>query len=776
MFGVIDRLLLRPPEHVRNPDEVRRIMVRRHFINSYVTSPVGAYPDFEDFDSAQSFVQTATYSAPNPRTMGRGLNALRVRTAEVTASFFPLLGVRPEVGRFFTEAEDQAGEPGRAVLEYTFWKRQFNGDPDAVGRHVKLGDRDYTIVGVAPKGFTGADLRPVDVWVNLHSRPGQWAESRSWFFLSPIARLRPGVDLATAEAEATMLHRRGRAGDQYYDQQATILLTPLIGARGPTASDESVVARWLAGVAVIVLLIACANVANLLLARGVYRRRETAIRLALGVSRSRLVGQLLSESGVLAVLGGITGVLIARWSGDLVRTVLVPDVAWIDSPANERVLLFSAAATIAAGLLAGLVPALQASRSDIALMLKSGERSAASGSKTRTMLLLGQGVLSVVLLVGAGLFVQSVRRVRNLDMGFQPDRVIAAAMEFEQSEVGDSAEALRRQLHAQAIERLSAVPGIESVASTLSLPFWSRYGVSVRAPGHDSIPTLPSGGPYVGAVSPGYFTTMGMRLVRGRPFTESENRVGADPVVVVNQTMARLLWPDADPLQQCLFIGEEPRGCSQVIGVVRDMREGGLNDDDIAMQYFIPVGQQTDWLEPQDVLIRFRSEVNERLLETVRREIHGLHPAIRYVRIEPLRDLISSQTRSWRLGATLFTAFGAVALLIAAVGLYSLLAFDVAQRRRELGIRSALGAARGHLIGLILRQAFVLVAATLSIGLLIALVAGPSIESLLFRVSPHDPAVFGVVAATLLLAALAAAALPAHRATSVDPNETLRAE
>ena len=779
MFGVIDRLLLSPPEHVRDAHEVRRVFVRLYspFFGTQRSLPIGTHPDFKDLDSAQSFVETAAYTRSRPLTFGRGLDASRANVVASTASLFPLLGVRPEAGRFFSEVEDLPGNPNVAVLGYTFWKRHFGGDNEAIGRTIKLGDLEYTVVGVAPRGFTGVELSPVDVWVNLHSRPGNWAGNRNFFLLSVVARLRPGVSATVAEAEATLLHLRGNADNPQYDPEARIVLAPLIAARGPAATAESVVARWLAGVGIVVLLIACANVANLLLERALHRRREIAVRLALGNSRVRLIKMLLTESLILALIGGVAGLLIARWGGAIVRNMLAADVDWVGSPISNRVLLFSAAVTLLTGVVMGLVPGFQSVRTDVTQALKSGGHGARAGLKTRYGLLLGQGALSVVLLVGAGLFLRSVDRLRNLDMGCDPEGVLVAGLELERADAGDSASVLARTLPLDAVERLAAMPEVEHSALTLLQPFIGRYRIQLRVQGLDSIPAQQSLGPWLNVVSAGYFDALGMRVVRGRGFAEADDSEGADPVVVVNQTMARTVWRDRDALNQCLFIGANSDNCARVIGVVTSMRDQReLTDQTLAMQYYVPVNKEPFGRPARTLLVRVRSGDTENHIAAVRRALHDLHPAIRYVTVNPLREVVDPMYRSWTLGATMFTVFGGLALSIAVIGMYSLLAFNVARRKHELGICVALGADRAHIVRMVLGQAMALVAGGLAIGASVSLAAGGAIEPLLFQVSARDPLVLVAVIGTLALAGLAAALIPARRATSVDPMETMRVE
>ena len=781
MFGVVDRLLLRPPLHITNPEQVRRLFVNRTLLGRPVTTQGVTYPDYRDFDTAEHFAATAAYSGIFPQTMGRGETAVRVASRSVSASFFGLLGVAPALGRFFTADEDRIGQPGRVVLGYALWQRQFGGAPapDALGRVLHIGDVDYTVVGVAPRGFTGTELEPVDAWLSLHAvAEERRLRSRGWYWLRVVARLRPGATVEAAEAEATTLHRNGRAESQRYDQEATISAAPLIAARGPNASDETAVTKWLAGVALIVLLIACANVANLFLAKGVRSRREIAVRLALGVSRSRLVGQLLTESAVFAILGGGTALLIAHWGGNLLRNVLVPGVAWPESPVHPRVLLFTLVATAFTVVIAGLVPALQSRRPNLTGALKAGEAGgAARHSLTRIGFLIVQGALSVVLLIGAGLFVRSLSRIHAIDLGIDADRILTVTLDRETAGPPTERRIRTNQLFVRAEERLRDLPGVGSVSSANSLQFWTSWGTALAVPGRDSLPTVPTGGPYYNAVTADYFATMGMTILRGRGFTDADHRENAPRVVVVDETMARLYWPDEDARGQCLLIGSGDPPCSEVVGIVRDSRRQELIED-VTLQYFIPVESHTNRgvVAELETLLARTTEDPYTLVEAVRREVQALDPSIKFVNARPMQELIDPQRRSWRLGAAMFAVFGGLALVVAAIGLYSMLAFSVAQRTRELGVRAALGATSTRLIALVFGEGMRFTAIGMGLGTAIALLAGRAVEPLLFDVSPRDPAVFTLVMVTLGLVAALASAFPAWRATRIDPNRALRTE
>jgi predicted permease len=802
MFRVVDRLLLSPPEHVESPDQVRRVYVSRiSFDDRLYTSAWHTYPDYEDLAHVRAFEATAAYTRPLPRTLGSGEGALRVRAARATASLFPLLGVEPALGRFFTAEEDVVGaaEPA-AVLGYEFWERHFGADPAVTGRTLEIGRGSFTVVGVAPRGFTGAEIAPVDVWLPLRTDQAittgddVWADSRTWWWLQIVVRLAPGAGVEAAEAEATAVHRAARAADDDYDSEARILSASLIAADEPEveargagtvqASDSGggvdavAVSRWLAGVSLIVLLIACANVANLLLARAVRLRRELAVRVALGISRGRLLLQLLAESLVLAGLGATAAVLLVHLGGEVITSTLLPEVAFGDT-FTPRLLVFTSVAALLTAFMAGVVPAWQASQPDVGETLKGSTRSGSlPRSRLRTALLTAQAALSVLLLVGAGLFVRSLSAVESVDMGFEPQGLIVARLETSSPPLEDPSRLEDHEiqrLYARAEDRVSTLPMVRSAASTMAMPFASSLATTLHVAGIDSIPRLPSGGPYIYDVGHRYFETMGLQMVRGRAFEAADNREGAPPVAVVNETFARTVWSREDALGQCLFIRVEPYEgpCHEVIGVVSDSRRQEVTSEEPQMMYYVPIAGSAvpaDWL-----LVRVAGPVEE-ALGPVRDALTALDSRIRYVQVQPFASFYQEDLRAWRLGAVMFSAFGLLALVVAAVGLYSVLAFNVAQRRYELGIRSALGASGERIVRLVFRQALEPVTGGIVLGLIAAGVAARWVEPLLYGVSPMDPLVYAGVAMALLAVAAVAAFVPAKRATAVDPSEALRAE
>jgi putative ABC transport system permease protein len=789
MFGVVDRLLLRGPEHVVAPDRVVRFYVHSTAPGfGEVTFQSVGYVFFRGMrDATRSFEGVAAYAANGEAVLGRGADARKVEIGYATAGFFPMLGARPQVGRFFTAAEDDPAGPSHvAVLGYGLWRGAFGGDAGVVGRTIAIGDEDYTVVGVAPRGFTGVDLGRVDVWtsMSLHSlgTSSNWTTTWNSQWMRIVARLRPGVTLAQASQDATAALRRVYDGnDRDTWPVAKIIVAPLRYGPGAKETTETAVSRWLVGVALVVLLIACANVINLLLARAVRRRREVAVRLALGAGRRRLVRLLVIEGLLLAVGGGLAGLAVAWATGAFMRGVLLPQVEWITPPLDVRVLAVTAGIALTVGVLVGLVPAIRASRPDVAGDLKSGVREGGGRhARLRGILTVSQAALSVVLLVGAGLFVRSLWRVRALDLGMQPDRVLVTEARWPSlkrftTDTDRSAEQKRRQaFERRELERLQQLAGVDAASLTVGLPFESSFGVTLRAPGWDSIPPMKGGGPYISAVTSGYFKTMGTRLLSGRTFRDDEGANSA-PVAIVNETMARTLWPGRDPLGACLMIGDSTSACTSVVGVVADTRRFAL-EEAAAMQYYIPFGQQEKLgFGGTKLIVRPRGDAAA-LMPAIRRALASLDPQLLFVDVASLQDELDPQIRPWRLGANVFCLFGGLALLVAAVGLYSVMAYLVAQRTHEIGVRVALGARGADVIALVMRNGVGLAVTGVAIGVGASLVAAPFIGRLLFDTSPRDPLVLALVSATLVAVAVLATLVPAVRARRVDPMAALRTE
>ncbi|HKG92102.1 MAG TPA: ABC transporter permease [Gemmatimonadaceae bacterium] len=789
MFGIVDRLLLRPPAYLQSPDEAGRIYVARTFDGEESVSGNMPYRRYLDLrESTRSFAQTAAHFNTE-MVFGVGDDARQARAGLVSASFWPFFGVRPALGRFFTEAEDAepAGAPV-AVLGYGQWQSRYGGDPGVLGKPIRIGGTDFTIIGVAPRGFSGLSLSAVaafipitaggaDLFGEMMSRRNRepWYRTYNLQWMEMIARRKPGVtaEAATADLTTALLRsletqraaRPDRSGRSIADTRPRAIFASILRDRGPNAGQNAKVATWLAGVSALVLLIACANVANLLLARAVRRRREIAVRIALGVSRGRLLGQLLTESLLLAAAGAAAGVMLAHWGGGVLRALLLPDVEWAGAVSDARTLLFVGAAAALAGILTGLAPAVQLSNPSVAHTLKAGGREGSlRKSRLRTALLVLQGAISLMLLVGAGLFVRSLHNVRTLELGFDPERLLYVSYEARGTQL-DSAR--REGLMDEMAERARALPTVEAVGFTRTVPFWMTWSDDVRAPGVDTTRLRDSY--LMNAVSPEYFAAAGTRILRGRGIA-AEDRAGAPLVAVLSDLAARSIWPNEEALGKCVKVGADTAPCRTVVGIAEDIRRSF--DEGPARHVYMSSAQYAD---SRGLFVRTRGEARGHT-ETVRRELQRLMPGAAYVEARPVQELVDPEIRPWRLGATMFTIFGGLALLVAAVGLYSVISYGVAQRTHELGVRVALGARSGDVVRLVVGEGTRVALVGIVLGLGVALFAGRYVKPLLYSVSERDPATFAVVIVALLVVAVAASFIPALRASRVDPNVALRTD
>jgi predicted permease len=782
MFGIVDRLLFRAPAYLRDASTTHRIYLSEiesgGSTRTEHNTQFARFLDFKrwthDFSSVAAF-QTRTLA------VGESGDARERPVTVASASYFDFFDARPVLGRFFTAQEDSVpvGTPV-AVLGYAFWQTEFGGRSDVIGQQIRVDRGLCTIIGVAPDGFTGmtdqgvpALFMPITAFA-WAMRGQDYSRNYNWGWLEIVVRRKAGVSLADAAADLNNAYRRSviveyELGEQRLDLDATkpkASLFPVQLGRGPEAGQEAKVVVWVGGVALIVLLVACANVANLLLSRAVKRRREIALRLALGVSRGRLIRQLLTESLVLAALGGIVGLAAAQWGGAILRALFLPD-----EPAgvvtDGRTLGVALAATLGAALLTGIVPAVAASRSDLARALGAASRDAgAARSRTRTVLLVFQAALSVVLLIGAGLFVRSLQNVRGMRLGYDVGPLSVISVNLRGAKLSPAeANALGNRL----VETARGVPGVSLVTPVASVPFWSNEGRGLFVQGIDSVTKL--GRFILQSGDTGYFRAAGTRILRGRGFAASDGRE-SPRVMVVGDGMAKALWPGQDPIGKCVRISAGTAPCTTVVGVAEEMRMRAF-DDAREHTYYLPFAQYDG--TPDAIFVRVAGDAAD-YSAAIRRALQPLMPGAAYVNVRPLRELIDPRMRGWQFGATMFLAFGGLALALAAIGLYSVIAYGVAQRQKELGVRLALGASRGSVVKLVVGGGVRMVVLGIGIGTLVALLAGRWLGALLFAESPKDPIVYAAVAGILVVVAIVATALPAFSAARVDPNVALRTE
>jgi predicted permease len=780
MFGVVDQLLLRPPAHVTAPDRVKRIYYRDMEAANESVGSVTTYTVLPALRSgAPAFSELAAYGFRSEYSLGRGAGARNVSVQLVSGNFFRLLGMRPVAGRTFTADDDRVpdGQPV-AIVSYGLWQ-ELGGGASVVGRPLLLQGKTFTIVGVAPRGFSGIDRQKIDVWLPISAfanealGPG-WHNTTNNWWAQIIGRVRDGVAPEVAQQQATAAYRAvlREWKNSRRDSTSSVVLSSIISTRSPTGiSRESRVSLWLTGVSAIVLLIACANVANLLVARTIERRREISVRMALGASRGRLARMLFAEGALLALLGSAAALAVASSASTLVQEILLPNVVWSESVLDARVFAFTLAVAMVCMALAGLAPALQAMSTRVSDGLKASARQVAGGGgRLRFALLLAQAALSVVLLVGAGLFVRSLRNVVSREVGIDRDRVFRVTMPL--SRFGfDSAQV--EDVYARGVERLRAMPGVTGVAvARLTVPMGSATANGFSVPGIKD-PPLELGGPYNSQVTAGFFATIGAPLARGREFTPAEER-GAARVLVVSETLARAYWPDRNSIGQCAMYGADST-CSEVIGVVRNVLQFSLINDDRAIAYAPPRHPGSRNARPSAMLVRVSGDPGA-IVPSVRRELQALAPTMPFVQVRSYSELVAPQLQPWRLGATMFALFGVIALVIAAVGLYSVMAYWVSQRTQEIGVRMALGAQRADVVRLVASQSTRAVVAGLIVGGVVSLIASRWIAEMLYETSPRDPAVYGTAGLVLALAAVVASIVPAWRSTTVDPAQAIRTE
>jgi predicted permease len=781
IFGVIDELLFRPPAHVRQPD---RIVLLSMAIPS---EPVGQqtlnFPVFrtlrKEWHAVDAVALTAYGTMELP--LGRGLDARNVLGLLVSASYFPMLGVDAERGRFFSNDED--AEPNGAavvVISDGFWTRQFARDPDVLGKTLEVGNRRFAVVGVAPRGFTGTEIGRVDLWLPitaamplLSSNPN-WQREALATYAHLFARVRPGVPFADAAREADRVLTNVYP-DAWWVRGRSARLTPLRAARSINLGTENALLTLLAAMALVVLLIVVANVASLLLARALRRRREIALRLALGASPTQLVRLVLIESLLLAACGGVVALFVTYWCSQAIRGLLFGDVAWSSSIVDYRLLLFSALAVVVTAGLAGLLPALESTRSDLTTALKAGAREGGGRTGSRRILIVLQVALSTMLLVGAGLFLRSLQNVSALRLGVDVDRVLYGSMSL--SAIGARPDEADRLMRAE-LARVRAIPGIAHAAVALTIPFGPSWGANVRVPGRDSLP--PGDGPFLNLVGRDYFASLGARVFEGREFTDADDDATAPRVVIVSASMARRVWPGTSALGRCVFVGDKAAPCASVVGVVEDVRRQQLLDEAPNFVYLpLAQGQVTpaSWRSDLFLVARPSGEAR-RMIEPMRRAMQSAAPGLPYATVQVIADKpeVMMQLRQWRLGTMLLGSFGVLALVLAAVGLFGLISYSVASRVHEIGVRMALGARGTAVAGLVVRQALAVDAIGIGGGIGAAMIAERLIASLLYGVSPHDPLVFAAVSVTMLLVGLVASVLPVMQALSVDALEALRAD
>ena len=775
-FSVVDRVLLRGPQHVREPERLVRLYSRVDQPPAGSrTMPWLPYTAFTTLRAGMRTIESMGAYRVDETMVGSGASSHMRPVSRASSDFFTMLGVRPLRGRFFGASEDAAPV---AVLGESFWRNSLGGDPDILGKSMRIDDQPYTIIGIAPAGFTGVGLGRVDAWTPIS--PAMRGSQN----MHLIARLRPGVTATAVAADVTTLRvqvEETLPSWAKWLRGADYLAAPIRYDDTARESFEAAMARWLAAISAIILFVSCANVANLLLARLARRRRELAVRMALGSGRGRVIRLLTIEGLLLALGAALAGLLVMVLVEPVVKGSLFPDGGWTFSVVDWRIQGAVVVFTILTALLVSLVPAIQAGRAEVNDALRGGSRGGESRSGLRSALTVVQATLSVVLLVGAGLFLRSVQRVNSVDLGMQVDRVLTVELRYPRPAraAGESfsdwlarGSELERMRYRRMVEVARRVPGVERAAVSVTIPLNGGVTLSLWTPGRDSIPSLPGGGPWVSAVGEDYFPTMGTTIRQGRAFT-ADDREGSEAVVIVNEAMAQALWPGRQPLGECLLIRSRTAPCARVVGVAADIHRSGLREEP-SMQYYVPMGQERgfsgSWL-----IVRPRGDVTT-AWPALREALQAADPEIRSIDMRFLSQGLAGEIRPFRLGMVAFGLSAALALIVAGLGLYSIMAHAVAWRRHEIGVRLALGARPLSIARLVVGRGTLLATTGIGLGLVLAMAARPWLEPQLFDTSARDPLVLVGVAVLLEAVALLAGWIPARRAVAVSPTEALRAE
>jgi putative ABC transport system permease protein len=762
IFSIVHNVLLRP---LPFPSAEKLVVLWGKYPNYGRTGL--SLPDFLDWRAQATTMEQVAARAGAVFNYTGGEEPLQLRADRVTANFFTALGTPPVLGRGFAAEEELTANSSVVVLSHGFWQRAFGGDRAVIGRPIQLSGQPYTVVGVAGPQFRF--WRDVDLWTPERvDRPNV---NRRNEYLTAFGRLKPGVTVAQADAEIATIARR--LAEQYPQTNANFQ-SEVVGLHEQTVARVRPALLVFTAAVGLVLLIACANVANLLLARAAAREREIAVRSALGASRTRLIRQLLTESVVVAVCGGVIGLLLATWAVGALRgsgTTLVPRLAEVR--VDAIVVAFSLGLSLLTGLLFGLVPALRLASNRLHDSIKEGARGAAGGAvaRFRSALVLGEVAIAVVLLVGAGLLIRSFDRLTRVDPGFSPEGVLTYQVTFPSSRYADPATALP-PLYDQILERTRAIPGVRAVAVSNTLPMQGAGYISFQIenipfPQRDASAAPIDVQPFT--VSPEYLAVMGLKLRRGR-FIEARDVVGAGDVLVINNEMARLYFPEGrDPIGIRVSFDGGTQWFT-IVGIVDVVAQEGLDAKPYA-QVYLPIAQA----QRRVVFVSIRTDGEPRgLTPAARSALRSVDPELPMNDVRTMEARVADSIAAPRVSLVLLAGFAALAMVLAAIGIYGVLAYSVAQRTREIGIRMALGASASSVRRLIVTQGMTPAIGGLVLGLVGAYFGTRIMTKLLFGVQPTDPLTFAVVSIFLAAIALLASYIPSRRATRVAPTEALR--
>ena len=809
IFTLLDQVLLRLLP-VKNPQQLVLLTMRgRHYGNNWGGNAI-SYPMYRDFQDHNEVFSGMFSRFPNPVSMTFGGQSELVAAELVSGTYFEILGVGTALGRAFTPEDDRVpnGHP-LVMLSYDFWKQRFGGDRQIVGKTVLINKHDMTIIGVAQAGFDGVELGystkifiPVMMEQQIIIGNPKMLTDRRSRWVNAFGRLKPGVTETKAKASLqpfmhSMLEQEVKEAAfrnaSAYDREEFLKcwIDVLPGSQGRASLRRELrTPLWvLMATTGMVLLIACANIANLLLARATGRQKEIAVRLAMGATRGRIVAQLLIETLSLSAVGGVLGLALAFWADKALMAVYLPSDSGnlnISTAPDLRILAFTLAMTVVTGVIFGLAPALQATRPDVGRTLKDQAGAVVGGGhgRLRNALVVTQVALSLLLLIGAGLFLRSLKNLSNLGTGFPAERLVG--FKIDPSLNGYTPQQLNG-FYQQLTGDLGAIPGVKSVAvASMRIMENNEWDSGLTAEGYS--PTKPDDHPqaYMNQIGPGYFATLGVPFVAGRDFRLTDNRVvkrvdatddfdTTPTTVIINEKFAERFFAGRNPVGMHLGFGTDPGTHTdmEIIGVVKDIKYTNLRDE-IPIQAYVPY-MNSPYLGGMTIYVRTAGEPNQ-LMSSVRAKMRDLDANVPIYAMRTMDEQISNSLSTERMIASLSTVFGSVATVLAIIGLYGVMSYSVAQRTREIGIRMALGAEQGKVIGMVMREVVTLIAIGVGVGVPAALVLTRVVKSQLYGLEAHDPWTLGLATGLLAMVACAAGYVPALRASRVDPMKALRYE
>jgi putative ABC transport system permease protein len=768
IFSVVNGVLLRPLDY---PNADRIVIIREAQppeFPEFSTAP----PNYIDWTKqAKSFEQIAAYGGAQMNLTGEG-EPQRLIGQRATANYFTVYGIKPLVGRWFSAEEDSPGKNHVVVLSQPFWQRVFGGAANVIDKQVQLNGEPYTIVGVAPAGF--GQERKTDVWTPMAFKPNETSnDMRGAHYVTTIGLLRPGVTVAQADAEMRVIAAQLATQYPKSNKGWTVFVMSVLEY---STRNVRVVLYTLLGAVGCVLLIACANIANLLLARATARHREISIRAALGAGRGRLARQLLTESVLLAFLGGLAGLILANW-GLAALLALAP--ATLPRTSNihldSTVVAFSLGLSLLTGIIFGAAPAWLAAHTDVNEALKQGARGSTEGGargRFRSALVIMEVAFALVLLGGAGLLARSFMALTHVDPGFVPENATVLRLALPEKKYPKPEE--QKAFVDSLLQQLNGLPGVQAVGATQVLPMAGDYSLAFEIEGRP-LPESDWPSTTYYAVTPDYFRAMGIRLMRGRIFTPQDD-ARAPRVAIINETLARQFFPNGDPIGKRINIPNDapgsPKVWREIVGIVADVKQFGV-DKESTSQSYEPFAQVP--FDDINVVLRTSGSPSA-MLSALRPAVYAVDKDQPIGSIRPLEEIMAEKISQQRFAMLLLTVFSAVALVIAAVGIYGVMAYSVVQRTSEIGIRMALGAQTRDVLRLVLSQAGKLIGVGLLVGLLTTFATSRAIGSILFRTNAHDPLTLTTITIVLGAVALIACVLPARRATKVDPIVALRVE